>query len=397
MKKTIAILGASLLAVSSSMVISGCGKEKNEKTVMNLSLNPEIELILDENNVVVSANALNEEGNLILSAGAFVGKDAQEAASLFVEISADTGFLVKGNATVGDNELEISFSGDKEKASKLFNSVKTHVVNSLQAFNVQAKIELEESISKEDLQELAAECAPYLDAAEIKALEYVELIETVYESRKETVDLYSQELKAAYYEAKAIAMERAEIETLKGKVNKLLAVAVDAAYDFYSSAAESLEEVRFEQLVSADSAYQKTLASFREKKIEYLKLRSKIAEMEADDSVDPAIIENMKASLTVLDAAVEAVEKTLDGLGETANGLIDSAKAAVKGAYDGVISALESVSVKVNEHLTEIAEKQQESKAAFFTAFETEYAATITQAKQSWENMKTELETSINK
>lgn len=397
MKKTIAILGASLLAVSSSMVISGCGKEKNEKTVMNLSLNPEIELILDENNVVVSANALNEEGNLILSAGAFVGKDAQEAASLFVEISADTGFLVKGNATVGDNELEISFSGDKEKASKLFNSVKTHVVNSLQAFNVQAKIELEESISKEDLQELAAECAPYLDAAEIKALEYVELIETVYESRKETVDLYSQELKTAYYEAKAIAMERAEIETLKGKVNKLLAVAVDTAYDFYSSAAESLEEVRFEQLVSADSAYQKTLASFREKKIEYLKLRSKIAEMEADDSVDPAIIENMKASLTVLDAAVEAVEKTLDGLGETANGLIDSAKAAVKGAYDGVISALESVSVKVNEHLTEIAEKQQESKAAFFTAFETEYAAAITQAKQSWENMKTELETSINK
>ena len=397
MKKTIAILGASLLAVSSSMVISGCGKEKNEKTVMNLSLNPEIELILDENNVVVSANALNEEGNLILSAGAFVGKDAQEAASLFVEISADTGFLVKGNATVGDNELEISFSGDKEKASKLFNSVKTHVVNSLQAFNVQAKIELEESISKEDLQELAAECAPYLDAAEIKALEYVELIETVYESRKETVDLYSQELKSAYYEAKAIAMERAEIETLKGKVNKLLAVAVDTAYDFYSSAAESLEEVRFEQLVSADSAYQKTLASFREKKIEYLKLRSKIAEMEADDSVDPAIIENMKASLMVLDAAVEAVEKNLDGLGETANGLIDSAKAAVKVAYDGVISALESVSVKVNEHLTEIAEKQQESKAAFFTAFETEYAAAITQAKQSWENMKTELETSINK
>ena len=397
MKKTIAILGASLLAVSSSMVISGCGKEKNEKTVMNLSLNPEIELILDENNVVVSANALNEEGNLILSAGAFVGKDAQEAASLFVEISADTGFLVKGNATVGDNELEISFSGDKEKASKLFNSVKTHVVNSLQAFNVQAKIELEESISKEDLQELAAECAPYLDAAEIKALEYVELIETVYESRKETVDLYSQELKTAYYEAKAIAMDRAEIETLKGKVNKLLAVAVDTAYDFYSSAAESLEEVRFEQLVSADSAYQKTLASFREKKIEYLKLRSKIAEMEADDSVDPAIIENMKASLMVLDAAVEAVEKNLDGLGETANGLIDSAKAAVKVAYDGVISALESVSVKVNEHLTEIAEKQQESKAAFFTAFETEYAAAITQAKQSWENMKTELETSINK
>lgn len=395
MKKTMAILGAALIVTSGAMVFTGCGeKDSGDKTVMNLSLNPEVEFILDDDNVVVSANALNEEGNLVLTAGVFVGKSAEEAANLFVEISAETGFLVKGNASVGDNEIDISFSGDAETAQKLFNNVKGKVEASLQSVNVQAKIELEEGISEEDLKELAAECAPYIDAAKLQAMEYVELVETIYESRKETVDLYSQELKNAYYEAKAIAMERAEIETLKGKVSSIVAAGVESAYNLYVDAAERLEEVRFEQLVSAESAYQQALVTFREKKTEYLKLRAKIAEMEGNAEIDADLIEAQKTVLATLDAAVEAAEASLVQLGNAANGLIDSAKAALKTAYDTVISTLEVLSVKVNDHLTAIQAKQQEAKTAFFTAFETEYAATISAAKQSWEDMKTNLQTS---
>jgi hypothetical protein len=132
--------------------------------------------------------------------------------------------------------------------------VKSKVESKLQELNVQVKIELEEGISEEDLQALVAECAPYLDAAEVKALEYAELVETLYESRKETVDFYSQELKKAYYEAKAIAMERTEVETLKNKVSGILAAGVNAAYDLYSTASEKLEEVRFTQLVSEEKS-----------------------------------------------------------------------------------------------------------------------------------------------
>ncbi len=392
MKKSMAILSAALLATSCAAVFTGCSEKDTEaKTVMNVSLNPEVEFVLDSNNVVVSANALNEEGNLVLSAGVFVGKDAEEAANLFIEISADTGFLVEGSSSIANNDLEISFSGDTETAKKLFDDVKSKVESKLQELNVQVKIELEEGISEEDLQALVAECAPYLDAAEVKALEYAELVETLYESRKETVDFYSQELKKAYYEAKAIAMERTEVETLKNKVSGILAAGVNAAYDLYSTASEKLEEVRFTQLVSEDSNYQKALASFREKKVEYLNLRKSIAESEVEGA-DSEFIAAQKKVLETLDAAVETAEKALIGLGETANGLIDTAKQSVKTAYDSVITVLESCSIKINEHLDEIAKKQAEGKEAFFTAFETEYAAAISQAKQSWEDMKASLQ-----
>lgn len=393
MKKSIAILSAAILATSCAAVFTGCGeKDADNKTVMNVSLNPEVEFVLDSNNVVVSANALNEEGNLVLSAGVFVGKDAEEAANLFVQISADTGFLVQGSSSIANNDLEISFSGDAETAKKLFDDVKGKVETKLQELNVQVKIELEEGISEEDLEALVAECAPYLDAAEVKALEYAELVEALYESRKETVDFYSQELKKAYYEAKAIAMERTEIDTLKSKVSGISATIVNTAYDLYSTASEKLEEVRFAQLVSEDSAYQKALATFREKKVEYLKLRSSIAESENAEGADPDFVAAQKQLLETLDAAVETAEAALISLGEAANDLIDTAKQSLKTAYDGVISVLETCSIKLNEHLDEIAKKQAESKEAFFTTFETEYAAAISQAKQSWEDMKASLQ-----
>jgi hypothetical protein len=388
MKRSIALIGAVVMAAG-TIAFAGCGdKGEEDKRVMNLSLNPEVEFLLDENNVVISANALNEEGNLILNADVFVGKSAEDAANLFVQISADTGFLVKGNVSVDDNEIEIAFSGDAKEAEKLFNNVKDKVKSSLQAANVKAEIELEDAISKEDLQKLAAECAPYLEAAEIQALEYKQLIETVYQSRKETADFYSQELKNAYYEAKAIAIEKAEIDTLKTKVSGIVAAGVDIAYNAYSTAVEKIEQVRMEQLVDADSAYQKGLATFREKKVEYLKFRNEIAAMEQS-----AVTDAMKATLENLDKAVEVAEDALVQLGVTANSLIDSAKTLAKTAYDSVVSALEAASVKISEHLDEVSKKQEAAQAALINDFKTEYAEAINQAKKSWADMQKNLQT----
>ena len=51
------------------------------------------------------------------------GKTAEEGAELFVQVAEETGFLVKGRVSAGDNETEIAFSGDTEDAQELFNKV----------------------------------------------------------------------------------------------------------------------------------------------------------------------------------------------------------------------------------------------------------------------------------
>lgn len=106
---------------------------------MNVSLNPQVEFVLDADNKVVTVNALNEEGNLIAGAEVFVGKTAEEA------------------------------------AKELFDDVKQSVQKYLGESGITATFTQAAAITEETIEKLVAECAPYLEAAEIKAMEYGEL------------------------------------------------------------------------------------------------------------------------------------------------------------------------------------------------------------------------------
>ncbi|MBQ7913204.1 MAG: hypothetical protein IJ308_05660 [Clostridia bacterium] len=384
MKKTIALLGATIMTATGAFVFTGCNSAStNEKTVMNVSLNPEVEFVLDENDKVISVNALNEEGNLILSAAVFEGKSADAAVDLFIESSAEMGFLVSGDVSLGDNQIEISFSGDQAAAEKLFNDVKDKAHAKLEEFGVQAQIQLKEGISQEDLQELVAKCAPYLDAAEVQAMEAEELIEIIYESRKETAEFYSQELKNAYYEAKAHAMEKVELDFLKSKVSDAQAILIEAAYDLYTGAVAELEQQRYDLLVSEESDYQTALANFRAAKKEYLNYRNEVANME-QDAVTDAVLE----ALDIYKQNLDNAEALLEEMASIANKTLDTLKATVKSAYDSFISALEAASVKVDEHIDDISKMQKDEHGKFVDDFENKHGECIDHAKQSWEDMK---------
>lgn len=84
---------------------------------MNVSLNPKVEFVPNSKDKVVSVNALNEEENIIISSDVeSVGVDADTAVKLFVGVSKDTGYLVSGNIQAGDNNIDVSISGDKKNA-----------------------------------------------------------------------------------------------------------------------------------------------------------------------------------------------------------------------------------------------------------------------------------------
>ena len=392
--KKLAILCAAIMAATGVSAFASCGgggggTEAKEQKVMNLSLNPEVEFVLDENDKVVSVNALNEEGNLIISAEVFTGKTAEEAAKLFVEVSKETGFLVSGKVNAGENELEISLSGDTKAAEALYNDVKAGVEAYLTSANITATIEQAAAISEEQLEALVAECAPYLETAKIQAMEYKELVATLAESRKETAEFYSQELKNAYYEAKSFAMEQAELQAVKTQegITGIAAIAFDTAYGLYTTAVDTIESTRMTMLVNENSPYQLALNAFREAKTNYLNYRNYVASLE-ETEITTAISDQLASYQTIVDST----ETALLQAGQNANQALDTAKAQVKTAYDSVVDLIGEYSAKVSQYATDIATKQQEAQTAFFTSFEEDYAAAITAAKANWDSMKTQLE-----
>ena len=393
MKKITKITSAILALGMGGMILASCapdngaGGGNEQQKVMNISLNPQVEFVLDKNDNVITVNALNEEGNLIISAEAFEnveGKSAEEAAKLFVEVSTETGYLVSGTLSAGDNQLSISLSGDTEAAKELYDDVKAKMNEYLDSVNVTAKIDQAAAITEAKIKELLAECAPYLETAEMK---YDELVETLAKERKETAEFYSQELKNAYYEAKEFVMEQAELETLKSKLDSLTQIAFDLTTKVYTTLVEGIEKTRMELLVDEDSLYQKALAAFREVKAEYLKARNEFSI--GDATVEVEITEEQLATLK---AKVEQAEAALLQAGATANETLDQAKAQIKTAYDEVIVWLEEKSVTASEYLEEISVKQKAKQEAFFTEFEANYAAAKQAAENNWKNMQEALE-----
>lgn len=398
MKKLTSVLIALVLVVGVLCTLTACNTTNKAEaaTVMNVTLNPEVEFVLDGNGKVLSVNALNEDGNLIITASLkekngettdeskFEGQTAEEATKLFVELSHEMGFLVSGNVGIENKDLQIAISGEvPADVEKMYNDVKTTVEAYFTKENIQANVAALQAISKEKLQELVAQAQPYVDAA---ALSTMELVEQLYESRKETADMYSQEIKNAYYEAKAAAMDTAKVEALREKGGAAVQTATNKLTETYIDLINKLEQKRFDNLVSSDSAYQKALADFRAKKVAFLKYRQELAESGVE------LTEGQIKTLDTLQAAVDTAESALVGLGEIANGLVDTAKGLVEESYNAVMALIKTLDAKFNEHLDEVVAFQQEKLPEFTAEFEKDYATAVAQAKSDWAAMKDSLQ-----
>lgn len=380
MNKAVALLCLAAVGAS-AFAFTGCKQDEAGK-VMNVALNPEVEFVLDANDKVVTVNALNEEGNLVISAAAFEnveGKSAEEAAKLFVQVSEETGFLLEGNVAAGENELKISFSGDTSEAKKLYNDVKAEVESYVATLSDQIIVDITQAaaITEEALKTLVAEVAPYLDVAE---MEYAQLIAELEASRKETAEYYSQELKNAYYDAKAYAYQKAELGVLKEKAGVIAAAAISGVETIYDGAMKVLNSAR-EKLLDENGIYQRALASFREKKVEFLNYKNYV------NSLETATQEQLDR-LTSIESALNGFENTM----ASAVSGIDALQEAVTDAYNTIITEIEKLSIKVSQHLDEISEATTTALDSFTTEFETTYATHKAHAEQAWGDMRTALE-----
>ena len=392
MKKFAAIFGAALILTVGASAFSSCkwfkkDEEEKQKTVMNVCLNPEVEFLLDGNNKVLAVNAINEEGNLIISSEAFEGiegKTAEEAAKLFVEVSKDTGYLVEGEVRSGENELKVSLSGDAELAKTLYDSVETQVKSYLETVDIQATVRQSEAITEEQLKALVEECAPYLETAE---MEYASLVETLIASRKETSEFYSQELKKVYYEAKSFAMEQAELEVMRDKLSIAKKIGFDICNTAYKVAVSAIETQRKLFIVGENSAYNLALKALQEIKIDYIEARTevKVGGFTAD----------IELKLTDLQAQVAQAEEAIKKAAADVNTLLDEQLKIVSTQHTAALKILEEESLKLEENLPAIAKKRQAAQKDFFTAFEKNYGEAAKAADESWAAMETALRATV--
>lgn len=114
-----------LVAILTLSLIASCAAGNDVKEVLDntldgqavkyisLRINPEIELLADENDVVIDASPLNEDGEVVLSTVELEGKTVEDACVEFTETATDLGYLnPDGEKDTVYIDVESSVEGD---------------------------------------------------------------------------------------------------------------------------------------------------------------------------------------------------------------------------------------------------------------------------------------------
>ncbi|MBO5295295.1 MAG: hypothetical protein J6B71_08660 [Clostridia bacterium] len=194
---------------------------KEALTYVSLRINPEIELLADEDDKVVAANAVNEDGEVVLSTVDLEGKTIEEAGAIFTETANDLGYFTpdgKKDTVYIDVESTTGIK-DSELEEKLDKSIRDYFNNK----GINGKI------APETLDKYADKAAEWGISAG-----HVKLVMRVLDAHPELTDTevlelgvkdWMQLLKGNKDEEKVAAGlkadYRAEIDTLKGEYARL--------------------------------------------------------------------------------------------------------------------------------------------------------------------------------
>ena len=386
MKKRL-ISAALALVMLLPLALISCGGEPTAEegtfTRMTVDVNPSVELMVDDENKVVSVTALNDDGSILIAGEAFIGKTPEEAVELFVSLSASTGYLVGGNAAEGENTVKISVSGDTAYAAALENRVVAAAEEKLGSLEISAAVERVDAMATEALRALAASTSLYTEE-ELSAMSERDLCAVIAAGRIETALLITEDLREVYYAAKEHKISFAESEaTAKvieamGGLHMLTHTAYKTALDTYSSAITALDEMRYELLITPESEYQKALAALREAKTELLKKKCYKATLDVNGSEYTLAVEAVAMSEQQYEAALALCEQ----LGEAANtaltqliSTLRTAEVALRQLEDTLFSA--DIKAELSAKATEIEADVNLAKDAFFAEFEAAHTADI--------------------
>ena len=406
MKKRILSLLLAALMVFGAVSFVSCGGNDSEAgtfTRMTVDVNPSVEFMVDDQNKVVSVTALNDDGSILIVGESFVGKTPEEAVELVLSLSSDMGYLVEGNVSANENQVKISVSGNSAYAKALVKDVEEKAEDTLEALNIEGSVEQVEALTTEALQRLALETSLYTEE-EINEMDEKQLYAVIKESRVETALLLTEDLRNAYYSAKAYEIDFAESEEVAKVIESIGGLYVinhstyKTALDLYASAIAEINSLRYDLLVSPESEYQKSLQSLRDAKVELLKQRSYTASLEIDGeeyTVATATLQLREEEYNNALAAYEAI-------GEQANAAIDTLIATLeesKASLEQLEKTLfdKNIEEKLQNSASDIEAKLNTAKANFFETFEEAHKDDIDTLEASLLARKEEMRANVNR
>ena len=391
MKKLRIFLSLFIVAIV-MFFFAGCKKEQNTSMV-TISTNPEVSLVVDSKGVVVSVKGENDEGKTIVLNEELEGKTIEEAVEIIITNEKESGFLLSGKVGNDENQISIKVSANKEKfQAKIEGKVEDTIVEVCEELNINETITKLKAYTKEELEKLAVKYNCYLSDIEAAKMNYAELVNQVSLHHQEVKELVSVELENLYLSTKEYEWQFAEKEEILEELDKLEEKYQEFKTSYRKIIEElkevivKLEETQFDLLVDPESDYQKKLNEYYDAKNALKEVKANLAAEGNYESTASQLI------LSGYEKTLEFAKLSLD----TIKTLVEKTISAAKTVVETVIKSLEELETRfpselkplVQEKLQMTQDQMNQKKDAFFAEFEAKYAEEIAAAKQNAEERK---------
>jgi len=147
MKKVLVVF----MSVFALLGLSACANTSAQETeyYVSVDINPSIEFIVDEEDIVVSFELLNEDAEIIAADVDFVGMNVEDALALFLERATEAGYI---EVTSDENAVLITVFGEEEdsEVGELRNRLRNRAQREFARRNIMAGV-FTEDFTAEDL------------------------------------------------------------------------------------------------------------------------------------------------------------------------------------------------------------------------------------------------------
>lgn len=377
---------------------------KEYNAIVQVDVNPSIQMVVDEENKVLSITGLNDEGKMIIYGEAIVGKNLDEALEIIVKIETDLGYLVEGS---DDNKVTLTISANTEEITNKIEEFSRNTLNKvLEETGVIATIETAKGYAEEELKLLAKELDPTLTEEEINNFNYNDYVHVVQLYHLEVADLASVKLEEMYNEFKNYQISITEKEAVKNAVNHLDIIYQDQglihtynlAYDALNNAYTSMQDGYYSQFIDPTSEYQKAWLELAELKQAYLDQRVVVAnltEEETDEKIFQEVqkLESLKREYEAKLAILESIEKASSTVYETLVLVFETSLETMKKIEEQLPDSIQTITF---EALIDTENKLNEFKQEVCDTFEAKYQEAIDNAKETLQARKEALRASLH-
>lgn len=374
-----------LVALVFGLTLTSClgGKEEGSTSYVSVEINPGVEIVVDGNGEVLSANGTNDDGKALIIDVKFEGKSIEEVIEIIMAEAEECGYLISAeyNADEVSKEVSISVTSENEEdQAALEADIKVEVNAYIEEHDLAAVYNELEAKSRAHLESIVLAYNPALTEEEVKAMSYEDLMKNVELATIEKAQLASVALEEYYLSVKEYQFQMAYKDEIASKLNGLQATLYEVGRNALQLAIDTIEKIQYEVYVKEDSAYLQFLSQINEYKDKNVKLRVQLGSAE-NGAEFTAQIQANEAKIAEIEAKVV---EFMNGI----NAKLEEAKALINQALAELEVLEKNSSVDFNQVLTDVEQKINDTKDGLFADFEAEYADDIAAAKAQVEARK---------